>query len=198
MFYTGGLPFHLAKYLYYVKSYTFAANNPKGGPIPLGYNALRTSLLDEAQVHIQELLQSIEGTWKDKGVAIVSNWWSCLAKEVTYQLYSHAKGGPIFLKVVNVEGIQKNKDLISVLMEKVIQEVGPKNVIQVIMIMLGYVWHRAWTLKVNFHTYFRPHVLSILWILHWGIFVSQRYSGQFGDLWRMSLDHESLWRCKLL
>ena len=45
MFYTGGLPFNMAKNPYYVSSYSFAANNALGGYVPPGYNKLRTTLL---------------------------------------------------------------------------------------------------------------------------------------------------------
>jgi len=45
MFYTGGLPFNLARNPYYLSSYSFAANHPLGGYVPPGYNKLRTTLL---------------------------------------------------------------------------------------------------------------------------------------------------------
>ena len=45
IFYTGGLPFNLEKNLYYVSSYSFAANQALGGYVPPGYNKLRTTLL---------------------------------------------------------------------------------------------------------------------------------------------------------
>ncbi|WOL17402.1 hypothetical protein Cni_G26194 [Canna indica] len=45
MFYTAGLPFNLARNPYYVSSYVFAANNAISGYLPLGYNMLRTTLL---------------------------------------------------------------------------------------------------------------------------------------------------------
>jgi len=38
MFYSRGLPFHLARNPYYVSSYAYAANNLLSGNLPLGYN----------------------------------------------------------------------------------------------------------------------------------------------------------------
>ena len=45
MFYSAGLPFHLARNPYYASSYTFAANHNISGYLPPGYNLLRTTLL---------------------------------------------------------------------------------------------------------------------------------------------------------
>ena len=38
MFYSGGLPFHLARNPYYVSSYAYAINHPLSGYLPPGYN----------------------------------------------------------------------------------------------------------------------------------------------------------------
>jgi hypothetical protein len=44
MFYTGGLPFNLARNPYFRKAFMFVANNPIGGYVPPSYNKLRTTL----------------------------------------------------------------------------------------------------------------------------------------------------------
>ncbi|KAJ0985234.1 hypothetical protein J5N97_003590 [Dioscorea zingiberensis] len=76
MFYSSGLPFHLARNPYYVSSYTFAASNPIAGYLHPGYNLLRTTLLQKEKANIERLLEPIKGTWKEKGVSIVSDGWS--------------------------------------------------------------------------------------------------------------------------
>ena len=45
MFYTGGLPFNLARNPHYYRSYCFAASHNISGYVPPGYNKLRTTLL---------------------------------------------------------------------------------------------------------------------------------------------------------
>jgi hypothetical protein len=67
MFYSGGLPFNLARNPYYVSSYTYAANNSIPGYIPPGHNLLRTKLLERERANIERLLEPIKGTWREKG-----------------------------------------------------------------------------------------------------------------------------------
>jgi len=64
--------------------------------------------------------------------SIISDGWSDSQRRPLINFMVVRESGPIFLKVVNAEGFQKNKNYISGLMEKVIQEVGPKNSVQVI------------------------------------------------------------------
>ena len=57
MFYSGGVPFHLARNLYYVSSFSFAANNLITGYVPPGYNSLRTTLLQKERTYVERLLE---------------------------------------------------------------------------------------------------------------------------------------------
>ncbi|KAG5556909.1 hypothetical protein RHGRI_007221 [Rhododendron griersonianum] len=76
MFYSGGLPFNLARNPHYVSSYMYAANHSIPGYIPPGYNLLRTRLLQRERANIERLLDPIKGTWKEKGLTIASDGWS--------------------------------------------------------------------------------------------------------------------------
>ena len=62
MFYTGGLPFNLARNLYYLSSYSFTANYPLGGYVSSGYNKLRTTLLQQEKANVEKLLEPIKNT----------------------------------------------------------------------------------------------------------------------------------------
>uniref|UniRef100_A0A5B7AFB0 BED-type domain-containing protein n=1 Tax=Davidia involucrata TaxID=16924 RepID=A0A5B7AFB0_DAVIN len=132
MFYSSGLPFHLARNPYYVSSFTFAANNPIMGYLPPGYNLLRTTLLQIEKENIERLLQPIKGTWKEKGVSIVSDGWSNSQRRPLINFMAVTEDGPMFLKVVDCSGETKDKYFIANLMREVINEVGHENVIQII------------------------------------------------------------------
>ncbi|ONM32516.1 hAT transposon superfamily protein [Zea mays] len=73
MFYTGGLPFNLARNPYFRKAFMFATNNPIGGYVPPSYNKLRTTLLVQERTHVERMLQPLKETWSSKGVSIVSD-----------------------------------------------------------------------------------------------------------------------------
>ncbi|GJR10180.1 hypothetical protein Tco_0792832 [Tanacetum coccineum] len=66
MFYTGGLPFNLARNPYYWRSFTFVANQNFGGYVPPSYNKLRTTLVQLEKENVERLLQPIKDTWKKR------------------------------------------------------------------------------------------------------------------------------------
>ena len=51
MFYIGGLSFHFARNPNYRSSYAYVANHNILSYVPLGYNALRTTLLQKERAH---------------------------------------------------------------------------------------------------------------------------------------------------
>ncbi|PWA61513.1 hypothetical protein CTI12_AA369680 [Artemisia annua] len=76
MFFTGGLPFNLARNPHYMRAFTFAANHILDGYVPPGYNKLRTTLLQQEKSNVERLLKPIKETWREKGVTIVTDGWS--------------------------------------------------------------------------------------------------------------------------
>ncbi|KAJ9560604.1 hypothetical protein OSB04_005764 [Centaurea solstitialis] len=72
MFYTGDLPFNLARNPHYLRAFQFAANNKINGYVPPDYNKLRT-LLQKEKDNVHKLLDPLRSTWKEKGVTIVSD-----------------------------------------------------------------------------------------------------------------------------
>ena len=133
MFYASGLPFHLARSLYYVNAWTYAANNSLPGYLPPGYNLLRTTLWQREKTNIKNLLQPIRYSWKEKGVSIVSDGWSDSQRRPLINFMAVNAGGPMFLKSVDCSGEIKDKYFISNLLKEVINEVGYENVVQVII-----------------------------------------------------------------
>lgn len=132
MFYTGGLPFNLARNPHYLKAFQFAADNNLSGYIPPNYNKLRTTLLEKELEHLDMLLEPIKATWREKGVTIVSDGWSDPQRRPLINFMATSESGPIFIKSVNCFGEVKDRYFIADLMEEVIEEIGPMNVVEVI------------------------------------------------------------------
>ncbi|GAV91244.1 DUF659 domain-containing protein [Cephalotus follicularis] len=126
MFYSTG--FHP----YYVSSYTYAANQSISGYIPLGYNLLSTTLLQNERANIERLLHHIKLSWHEKGLSIVRDGWTDAQRQPLINFMAVVEGAPMFLKAVNCEGEYKDKWFISDLISKCILEVGPHNVVQVV------------------------------------------------------------------
>ncbi|KAK9048014.1 hypothetical protein SSX86_033023, partial [Deinandra increscens subsp. villosa] len=73
MFYTGGLPFNLARNPHYHRAFQFAANHKIDGYVPPNYNKLRTTLLQKEKENVHKKLEPIRRSWKEKGVSIVTD-----------------------------------------------------------------------------------------------------------------------------
>ena len=69
-------PFNFARNPYYRNSYAYAATHSIPGYVPLGYNALRTTLLQKERAHVERLLKPMKDFLLENGVSIVSNGWS--------------------------------------------------------------------------------------------------------------------------
>ncbi|XP_038999122.1 uncharacterized protein LOC120124534 [Hibiscus syriacus] len=122
MFYTGGLPFNLARNPHYHRAFTFAATHNIPGYVPPGYNKLRTTLLQQEKNNVEKLLQPIKATWKEKGLTIVCDGWSDLTRKPLINFMATSGNGHMFLKAVNCFGEIKDKFFISNLVKEVIDE----------------------------------------------------------------------------
>ncbi|GFZ11620.1 hypothetical protein Acr_23g0000050 [Actinidia rufa] len=67
MFYSAGLPFHLARNPYFVSVFSHDATHNIPGLVPLEYNLLRTTLLQREKANVDNLLQPIRSTWEQNG-----------------------------------------------------------------------------------------------------------------------------------
>ncbi|CAN6182580.1 unnamed protein product, partial [Urochloa humidicola] len=110
----------------------FAASHNLDGYIPPGYNKLRTTCLQKERTHIETLLDRIKSTWSEKGVTICSDGWSDAQRRPLINFLAISEGGPMFLKAINAEGEVKSMQYIAEKLIAVIEEVGSKNVVQVI------------------------------------------------------------------
>jgi len=97
-----------------------------------GYNKLKTTLLHKERDHVEQLLEPVKLTWKEKGVSIVSDGWSDPTRKPLINFIATSENGPLFLKAVNCFGEVKDKFFISDLMKDVLNEMGHQNVVQII------------------------------------------------------------------
>jgi len=128
MFYSSGLPFHLARNPHYRKTFVYAANNKINGYQPRGYNKLRTTLFQNERRHVENLLQPIKNAWSQKGVSIVSDGWSDPQRRSLINFMVVTESRPMFLKAIDCSNEIKDKNFIAKHMREVIMEVGHSNV----------------------------------------------------------------------
>ena len=104
IFYTGGLPFNFVRKPYYRNSYAYAATHSIPGYVPLGYNALRTTLLQKEKAHVERFLKPIKGCWLENGVSIVSDGWSNPQRRPLINIMAVSDGGSVFIKAIDGSG----------------------------------------------------------------------------------------------
>ena len=124
------MSFHFARNPYYACAFKSASQLL--GYVPLGYNALRTTLLQKEKSNIENLLEPIKKTWNEKGVSICIDGWSDAQRRPLINIMAVSESGPMFLKAINCEGETKDKHFIVDLLINTIQEIGPQKVVQVI------------------------------------------------------------------
>lgn len=133
MFYSAGLPFHLARNPYFVDAFQYAVENQIVGYVPPGYNLLRTTLLQKERANIERLLEPTKKSWDEKGLSIVFDGWTDAQRRPLINFMTACNGGAMFIIAINCKGKTKDKYHIAKLISEVIDEVGPNNVIQVII-----------------------------------------------------------------
>ena len=102
------------------------------GYVLLGYNMLRTTLLQQEKSNVEKLLEPIKTTWPLKGVTIASDGWTDAQRRPLINFLAITESGPMFLRGINTEGEVKKKEYIVEKLIAVIEEVGAKSVVQVI------------------------------------------------------------------
>ena len=118
------LPYNLARNSYFIESYTYMENY-----LIIFYTPLPCKVTGHS---LKNLMEPIKSTWKEMGVSTVSDGWSDSQTRPLINVMAMIEDGPMFLNALNVEGKTKNIEYIQEILLRVIEEVGPQNVVQVI------------------------------------------------------------------
>ncbi|XP_026436701.1 uncharacterized protein LOC113334729 [Papaver somniferum] len=109
-----------------------AANSNIVGYIPPSAQRLSTKLLEEEKRNVDKMLIPIKSGWKRNGVSIVSDGWSDNNSRPLINFMGVSSSGPVFLKAVDTSGNYKDAAYLASLFKNTIEEVGVKNVVQLI------------------------------------------------------------------
>jgi len=91
---------------------------------------LRVPLLSKERSHVENLLQPIRNSWNQK---VVSDGLSDPKKRSLINFMAITESEPIFLKSIDGSGEIKDKEFIAKHIRDAIMEVGPNNVVQIII-----------------------------------------------------------------
>jgi hypothetical protein len=78
------------------------------------------------------LLDRTKSVWQEKGVTICSDGWTDAQRRPLINFIAIFETSPIFLRAINAQGEEKTKEYIADKLVALVEEVGAKNVVQII------------------------------------------------------------------
>ena len=129
--YHTNIPFHAAHFVYYQETLDSVVAIRPGFKGP-SYHDLRGPLLQKHVGEMNDYLLDVKNDWKVYGCSIMSDGWTNQKRAPIINFLVYCPRGTMFLKSLDVSGLTKDADTLFKLFDKVVQEVGPENVVQFI------------------------------------------------------------------
>ncbi|KAJ9553070.1 hypothetical protein OSB04_017115, partial [Centaurea solstitialis] len=131
-FYDAGIPFHAANYDSF-KVAVEAIRQFGPGMQPPSMYELRVPLLKQEVKEVEEHVNDHKKEWAEKGCSFLSDGWrdSVVQKDIINFMVNSPKGS-IFVKSMDVSNVSKDANLLFGILDKMVDEVGETNVVQVI------------------------------------------------------------------
>jgi Protein of unknown function (DUF 659)/hAT family C-terminal dimerisation region len=111
----------------------FGKEHGKGQYAPPGLHRLRTTLLSKEKTKISLEMGGFRKTFELYGCTIVSDGWTDVQNRPLINVLLVSPFGVEFVDAINASGEEKSGEYIFERLRKVIEDVGPKGVVQVIM-----------------------------------------------------------------
>ena len=94
---------------------------------------LRVPILNNEVKDVQKQLLEHEEEWAEKGCSILSDGWCdyVVQKDIINFMVNSPKGS-VFKRSLDVSDVSKDADLLFRVLDKMVEEIGEKNVVQVV------------------------------------------------------------------
>ena len=130
--FANGIPFHVSRSPYYKEMVHAIATAGPSYVLP-GETKLRTSILEREVSKITMQKEVFKQTWVTFGCSIVMDGWTDIAKRPLINIIVTCRDGPYFLRAIDCSGKRKDATFQFELLRDAIEEVGPSNVVQVVI-----------------------------------------------------------------
>eukprot|EP01018_Ginkgo_biloba_P021227 Gb_34311 [translate_table: standard] len=131
LFYACGIPFNTARSLYYEEMVHAINNGPKGYK-PLGYDKLRTTLIDNEKSRVKKKLEPVQDKWPKFGCSIIMDGWTNRRNRPLLNIMVSCLRGLYFMRVIDYSLKEKNAIFQLELLREAIEQVRPSYSVQVI------------------------------------------------------------------
>ncbi|KAK2983482.1 hypothetical protein RJ640_006495, partial [Escallonia rubra] len=127
MFMTG-IPLSASNSSYFQQMADAIAAAGPGYKMP-SYNSLRGKLLNRSCQDLSEPLHELRKSWEITGCSVMVDRWSDSTGRTVINFFVYCPKGTLFLKSVEATDVTKSSEELFSLFDSVVQEVGPKNVV---------------------------------------------------------------------
>jgi hypothetical protein len=129
--YDAGVPLEAVNSVYFQPMLEAIASS--GGRLePLSYNDFRGRILKRSMDDMMSQLEFYKGTWTRTACSVLADEWTADKGRTLINFSVCCPEGTMFLKSVDATGIIASSDALYELLKGIVEEVGEKNVIQVI------------------------------------------------------------------
>lgn len=131
-YYDVGIPFNAATYDSFQIMIESIGQFGPGLKAPSMYE-LRVPILNKEVKEVQNQIVENKKEWAEKGCSILSDGWrdSVVQKDIINFMVNSPKGS-VFVKSQDVSDVSKDADLLFRVLDKMVEEVGEENVVQVV------------------------------------------------------------------
>eukprot|EP01018_Ginkgo_biloba_P005049 Gb_06334 [translate_table: standard] len=130
-FYANGISFNVARSPYYGELVKVIIGALRGYK-PLGFEKLRTTLVDKEKACVEEEVAPLKHAWSINGCSIVMDGWTNIRNRPLVNIIVSSTLGPYFLRAIDCSRKEKNTFFLRDALSDAIEEVGVSNVVQVI------------------------------------------------------------------
>jgi hypothetical protein len=130
-FYNNAIPFNVARSDEYLKMFDNVAKHGIGFKPP-SYHEVRVKYLDYYYGEISKVVAGYRSDWEKYGCTIMTDGWTDRKRRTIINFLIHSPKGTIFLKSIDASDITKTADKIFKMIDDVVEEVGEKNVVQIV------------------------------------------------------------------
>ncbi|XP_040374660.1 uncharacterized protein LOC112199142 [Rosa chinensis] len=125
------VPFNKADSPHFQNMLTATGNLGPGVKLPTSYE-IQTRYLENEYTEMKRYVDTHRETWKIYGCTIMCDGWTSPTKMSILNFMVYSKGSTVFLKSVDASHMKRNAQYIELLLNEIIQDVGPENVFQIV------------------------------------------------------------------
>ncbi|XP_038713405.1 uncharacterized protein LOC120007275 [Tripterygium wilfordii] len=129
--YTCGIPFNTVRSPEFTKMFEEVARHGPGFKAP-SYHEVRETMLTEEVKETRDYIEIHKAEWRKVGCSIMSDGWTDKKRRTICNFLVNSPGGTVFLESLDTSDFSKTAQIFFEMLNRVVEEVGEENVVQVI------------------------------------------------------------------